>query len=68
MESATAKKALGTIWLAMIELAEASNDHVVALQRRQSVRDTRKIASFAEDLSTLARSAVVLARHVARAP
>jgi len=63
MAPATAQAALEVLWLAMIELAETSNDGIVSHHRQRSLTQTRRIASLAADLSVLANGAVILARH-----
>ena len=62
MAPATARAALEALWLAMVELTEASNDCAVASHRRRSLKQARELLRAADDLSALAHAAAVLAR------
>ena len=47
----------------MVELAETTNDEVVAGQRSADAASAQRIASTASALNTLAQSIVILARE-----
>lgn len=58
----TARRALGALWEAMVDLAEAGHDQVVDKQRDALAEDAAAIASRASDLAHLAMAAAVLVR------
>lgn len=60
----TAKRALGLVWEAMVELAEGGHDEAVSTQRGATTFDAERIATRAHDLSALALAAAVLARSL----
>jgi hypothetical protein len=68
MAPATAQAALEALWLAMVELAEISNDRVVASHQRPSLKHARELVRACDDLAALAHAAAVLARHAGAAP
>jgi hypothetical protein len=47
----------------MVELAETANDEAVSGQREADAASAQRIANAASDLSTLARTIVILARE-----
>ena len=57
-----AKRALGAVWQAMLDLAEGGADQVVNAQREAAALDAAAIAERAIALATLAQTAAVLAR------
>ena len=57
-----AKRALGAVWQAMVDLAEGGNDLVVNAQRHASAADAGAIAERAIALVALAQTAAMLAR------
>lgn len=63
MAPTTARAALEPLWLAVIELAEACNDRIVAGHRRRALRQAREIANLSSELAGLTHAAAILARH-----
>lgn len=57
-----AKRALGAVWQAMVDLAEGGHDQVVNAQREASTPEAIAIAERASALAILAQTAVILAR------
>lgn len=57
-----AKRALGAVWRAMVDLPEGGHDQVVNAQRDAFTPDAVAIAERAAALATLAQTAAVLAR------
>ena len=56
-----AKRALGAVWLAMVDLAEGGHDQVVKAQREAAALDAAAIAERATASASLAQTAAVLA-------
>lgn len=64
----TARRALGAVWEAMVDLAEGGNDQIVNTQRNAAMRDAEAIAERASALAALAQAAAFLARTLQEAP
>lgn len=67
MSPRVANPLLAALWLALVELAEAGNDRVIAGQAKANAKDAERIGVIATEIAVLASAAAIAARYASGA-
>lgn len=67
MPPRVANPLVAALWVALVELAEAGNDLVVASQAKANAKDAERVGVIATEIAMLASAAAIAARYVSGA-